>query len=601
MKTSLPFNTGPVRTPEHATPNGPNSRTGAAGKGRGTSGHLDFKLLFADIKPTVFRDMVSGSSTDTASTLARQQEQRRLDRQRQAQRPREQDQIGLHAGDLQRSPAAPVIKRVQESAPAPARAEAIGRTQREARTPASAPATTPVHSTTHRAEVSTDDGHQPATRQMAATATSGPAASGQQAATTATVPVAEPHQTAATAGDTRSAAAPLHHAATGTTSLGGAANAAATAPDTAAVSAEVAELAGALKDVAQPVPLPVSEAEAARLGREAGLTGPADNAQASSQALRSPAALHTVNQTDGTAVAQTDTPMQDGQLASTDETPTHDAARPQPQVQAATHPSPRVAALPAADAATRAMSGNAAASTSSPASRPLPTTQTVGTPEQATQPAANSFARSEGQGFSLGMALPAGSSHSPVRTDGSPLLASRIDSPVNSQEFREQFARQVAGLTVHGQDRAEIRLTPAELGPIRIRLALSADEAMLDISAAHAATRNAIEASMPTLRQMLAEQGLRLADYRMDQGNTPTFLSQNRPSGQEHSSGMQHSASAFGQNAGQGGEGRRDGTGNSHAQGRSTMQERSTAAIGPASGSRRNTGATVDGRLDLFA
>ncbi|MDO5056395.1 MAG: flagellar hook-length control protein FliK [Lautropia sp.] len=599
MKTSLPFNTGPVRTPEHATPNGPNSRTGAAGKGRGTSGHLDFKLLFADIKPTVFRDMFSGSSTDTASTLARQQEQRRLDRQRQAQHPREQDQIGLHAGDLQRSPAAPVMKRVQESAPAPARTEAVGRTQREARTPTPAQATTPVRSATHRTEASTEDGHQPATRQMAATATSGPAASGQQAATTATVAVAEPHQTAATAGDTRSAAAPLHHAATATTSLGGTANAA--APDTAAVSAEVAELAGTLKDVAQPAPLPVSEAEAARLGREAGLTGPADEAQASSQALRSPAALHTVSQADGAAEAQTDTPVQDGQLASIDEVPARDAARPQPQMQAATSPTPRTAALPLTDAATGAMSGNAAASTSSPAIRPLPTTQTVGTPEQTTQPATSSFARSEGQGFSLGMALPAGGSHSPVRTDGSPLLASRIDSPVNSQEFREQFARQVAGLTVHGQDRAEIRLTPAELGPIRIRLALSADEAMLDISAAHAATRSAIEASMPTLRQMLAEQGLRLADYRMDQGNTPAFLSQNRPSGQEHSSGMQHSASAFGQNAGQGGEGRRDGTGNSHAQGRSTTQERSTAALGPASGSRRNTGATVDGRLDLFA
>ena len=173
--------------------------------------------------------------------------------------------------------------------------------------------------------------------------------------------------------------------------------------------------------------------------------------------------------------------------------------------------------------------------------------------------------------------------HSPVRTDGSPLLSSRIESPIHSAEFKEQFARQVAGVVVQGQDRAEIRLTPAELGPIRIRVSLNADDAALDISAAHAATRAAIESSMSTLKQMLADHGLRLSDYRMDQGNNAAFLSQQRQSGQENGAGMQQSGTAFGQNGGQSGGQQTDG-GSDTGRADRTMGSRPTATqIGRAS------------------
>ena len=154
---------------------------------------------------------------------------------------------------------------------------------------------------------------------------------------------------------------------------------------------------------------------------------------------------------------------------------------------------------------------------------------------------------------------------------------------------------------MQGQDRAEIRLTPAELGPIRIRVSLAADDAMVDISAAHAATRAAIEASMPTLRQMLAEQGLRLADYRMDQGSNPSFLAQHRQGGQEHSSGMQQSGTAFGQGNAQGGNGQPGQHEGGSRRGPLATDDRSAAVAGSASGMRRDTATTLDGRLDLFA
>ena len=155
-------------------------------------------------------------------------------------------------------------------------------------------------------------------------------------------------------------------------------------------------------------------------------------------------------------------------------------------------------------------------------------------------------------------------------------------------------------MVVQGQDRAEIRLTPAELGPIRIRVSLNADDAALDISAAHAATRAAIESSMSTLKQMLADHGLRLSDYRMDQGNNAAFLSQQRQSGQENGAGMQQSGTAFGQNGGQSGSLQADGGPDTGRAGR-TMGSRPTAVSGSTSGSARVGNTPSNGRLDLFA
>jgi len=91
-----------------------------------------------------------------------------------------------------------------------------------------------------------------------------------------------------------------------------------------------------------------------------------------------------------------------------------------------------------------------------------------------------------------------------------------IDVPVDHADFSEAFARQSASLVVQGSSQAQIQLNPRDLGPIRISISLDANAASLDIAADHADTRAAIEASMPALRQMLADQGIRLADYRLD-------------------------------------------------------------------------------------
>jgi flagellar hook-length control protein FliK len=57
---------------------------------------------------------------------------------------------------------------------------------------------------------------------------------------------------------------------------------------------------------------------------------------------------------------------------------------------------------------------------------------------------------------------------------------------------------------------AEIRLTPAELGPLRVQISVDDGQANVAFQAHSAVTREAIEQALPRLREMLAESGLSL-------------------------------------------------------------------------------------------
>ena len=66
---------------------------------------------------------------------------------------------------------------------------------------------------------------------------------------------------------------------------------------------------------------------------------------------------------------------------------------------------------------------------------------------------------------------------------------------------------------------AELHLNPAELGPIEVTLTLTGDDksqATVQFSAAQASTREAIEAALPRLREMMQESGISLGQAGVD-------------------------------------------------------------------------------------
>ncbi len=68
---------------------------------------------------------------------------------------------------------------------------------------------------------------------------------------------------------------------------------------------------------------------------------------------------------------------------------------------------------------------------------------------------------------------------------------------------------------------ATIRLQPESMGPMEIRIAIDDDgAARVVFSAQHGQTREALEAALPRLRELLAEQGLALQQASVDSGRS---------------------------------------------------------------------------------
>ena len=586
------------------------SRTPAkAGKDAASS--LSFRTLMADIRPGGFEEM-------TQRMAERRAEQQRLEKERQRERPRAEDLHGSAqvmqrpAAEPQRSRQADEMRQAERVTKASRQAERVTTaSNRDADNAsargASAMEARPAPARAEEARPADESTTQAATR-TAASESRSTAAPSDAVDADSTTTASTANQTSA-ASDSSATGSASPQAATAvdrqaSTSSKMEGLAAADVPKNASSASSSGDaLADQVRQGAQ-VQLeasPVSETELQQLARQMGLDEPAttDGSVPTTAQGTSDDAVAAAVTKDVTAVDTDENPSAGGEGTAT-VPPTLATAL------------SRRAQGSSASAAQPAQDGRVAAAGRPSTSPALPLTSPVADTTSASRPAttdasptplptaAVATGRAEGGSFSLGMALPTSGAHSPVRTDGSPLLSSRIESPIHSAEFKEQFARQVAGVVVQGQDRAEIRLTPAELGPIRIRVSLNAEDAALDISAAHAATRAAIESSMSTLKQMLADHGLRLSDYRMDQGNNAAFLSQQRQSGQENGAGMQQSGTAFGQNGGQSGGQQTDGGSDTGRAGR-TMGSRPTAVSGSTSGGARVGNTPSNGRLDLFA
>jgi flagellar hook-length control protein FliK len=69
-----------------------------------------------------------------------------------------------------------------------------------------------------------------------------------------------------------------------------------------------------------------------------------------------------------------------------------------------------------------------------------------------------------------------------------------------------------------GTHSARLKLHPENLGTLDIEIKISDSTAQVWFGAQHSQTRDAIEASLPQLREMFAEQGIRLAHAQVDSG-----------------------------------------------------------------------------------
>ena len=85
-----------------------------------------------------------------------------------------------------------------------------------------------------------------------------------------------------------------------------------------------------------------------------------------------------------------------------------------------------------------------------------------------------------------------------------------LPTPIDSPDFGAAFGVQVSVLAKDGVQQAELHLNPTETGPVSIQIALDGNEARIDFGADLAATRAAIERSLPELAAALRDAGFTL-------------------------------------------------------------------------------------------
>lgn len=97
-----------------------------------------------------------------------------------------------------------------------------------------------------------------------------------------------------------------------------------------------------------------------------------------------------------------------------------------------------------------------------------------------------------------------------------PPASQAIDIPVQQSGWDNALADRVTLMANGRLQNAELRLTPAELGPLRIQLEIDDGVANVSFQSQHPVTREALEQAMPRLRELLQENGLSLgqADVR---------------------------------------------------------------------------------------
>jgi len=79
-------------------------------------------------------------------------------------------------------------------------------------------------------------------------------------------------------------------------------------------------------------------------------------------------------------------------------------------------------------------------------------------------------------------------------------------------DWGQGMGKQVLWMVNQSISRAEIRLNPANLGPLEVRIEMDKDQVNVAFTSRHAEVRDAVEQAMPRLREMLEEKGLNLSD-----------------------------------------------------------------------------------------
>lgn len=167
---------------------------------------------------------------------------------------------------------------------------------------------------------------------------------------------------------------------------------------------------------------------------------------------------------------------------------------------------------------------------------------TPATPAVAAMAEKQELASSSSSASPTATLAPIMSSHATSQTAATVATAPVLSQPLGTHEWQQSLSQHITLFTKQGQQTAELRLHPEDLGQVQISLKLDDNQAQLQMVSAHSHVRAALEAALPVLRTSLAENGIQLAQSSV---SSESFAGQ-----QQSSSQQQHQASRSGNTGG---------------------------------------------------
>lgn len=97
--------------------------------------------------------------------------------------------------------------------------------------------------------------------------------------------------------------------------------------------------------------------------------------------------------------------------------------------------------------------------------------------------------------------------HSAIAQTGS-VTAFRIVAPLGDNRWQDAIGDSLVIMTGQQQNRAELVLTPPQLGRVEVSLTVTGDQANALFASTNPAVREALESALPRLRELLADAGI---------------------------------------------------------------------------------------------
>ncbi len=111
-----------------------------------------------------------------------------------------------------------------------------------------------------------------------------------------------------------------------------------------------------------------------------------------------------------------------------------------------------------------------------------------------------------------------------------------ITTPIHQPQWNAELGNRVLWMVKQDVQTADIKLNPPHLGPLEVRVSMANDNVSVTFSSHHGLVRDALDAAMPRLRDMLMDNGLQLVNANVS--NKAFSEQQNPGQGQQQSRGF---------------------------------------------------------------